>query len=131
MVRRLLFICVGNSFRSQMAEGFARHLAPQGVLVKSGGLKPASQVDPLAIQLMAELGVDISRHEPKDIDLAFARRARRVVVMGCDPEEACPAEILDWVESWDLPNPGGISLEEGRALRDVMERRVAALLQEL
>ncbi len=114
-----------------MAEGFARHLAPQGVLVKSGGLKPASQVDPLAIQLMAELGVDISRHEPKDIDLAFARRARRVVVMGCDPEEACPAEILDWVESWDLPNPGGISLEEGRALRDVMERRVAALLQEL
>lgn len=131
MVKRILFVCVGNSFRSQIAEGFARHLAPQRVLVKSGGLKPASRVDPLAVQLMAEKGIDISRHEPKDIDLAFARNAPRVVVMGCDPEEACPAEILDRVESWDLPDPGGLSLVERRGLRDDIERRVATLLRDL
>lgn len=131
MARRVLFVCVGNSFRSQIAEGFARRMAPQGVLVKSGGLRPAGRVDPVAVQLMAEKGIDITRHEPKDIDLAFARQARRVVVMGCDPEEACPAEILDRVEAWNLPNPGGLSPEESRRLRDDIERRVKALLEEL
>lgn len=131
MVKRILFVCVGNSFRSQIAEGFARRMAPQGVLVRSGGLRPAGRVDPVAVRLMAERGVDISRHEPKEIDLAFARQARRVVVMGCDPAEACPAEILDRVESWDLPAPDGLSREEGRALRDDIARRVGGLLQDL
>ncbi len=131
MAKRVLFVCVGNSFRSQIAEGFARVMAPPRVLVKSGGLRPAGRVDPVAVQLMAERGVDISRHEPKEIDLAFARQARRVIVMGCDPEEACPAEILDRVESWDLPAPDGMSLGESRALRDDIERRVEELVQGL
>ncbi|MEE9237890.1 MAG: hypothetical protein V3U52_08915 [Thermoplasmata archaeon] len=131
LVRRLLFICVGNSFRSQIAEGFARRQAPKGVLVKSGGLRPSMALDPMAVELMAERGIDISRQEPKETDLAFALRAERIVVMGCDPEEACPAEVLDRVEEWDLQDPAGMDLEEGRMLRDDIEGRIAELLEEL
>lgn len=131
MAKRVLFVCVGNSFRSQMAEGFARAQAPRGVLVRSGGLKPAPEVSPLAVRLMAERGVDISRHHPKEIDLAFARQADRIVVMGCDPAEACPAEVLDRTESWDLPDPHGSDETTGRRIRDEIERRVQGLMDGL
>lgn len=131
MVKRVLFVCVGNAFRSQVAEGFARALAPRGVLVRSGGAKPASALSGVAVQLMAEEGIDISRHHPKEVDRAFARRADRIVVMGCDPAEACPAEALDRTESWDLPDPKGLGVEEARPLRDEIERRVRGLLADL
>lgn len=131
MVKRLLFVCVGNAFRSQMAEGFARAGAPRGVLVRSGGLKPASGVSPLAVRLMAERRVDISRHTTKEVDLAFARQADRIVVMGCDPAEACPAEVLDRTESWDLPDPKGADEATGRQIRDEIEQRVQDLLADL
>ncbi len=131
MVKRILFVCVGNSFRSQIAEGFARHLAPPNVLVRSGGLKPAMEVSPLAIQLMAEKGIDISRHQPKEVDLAFARKADRIIVMGCDPKEACPAEVLDRTEDWDIPDPMGMDRDEARKLRDEIERRMRRLVEEL
>lgn len=131
MVKRVLFICVGNSFRSQMAEGFARHLAPRGVLIRSGGLRPTLDLDPLAVQLMAEKGIDISSHRPKEVDLSFARNADRIVVMGCNPEEACPAEILDRAENWDLPEPSRLDDQGARELRDEIEKRVRRLLDEL
>ncbi|MFQ5907978.1 MAG: low molecular weight phosphatase family protein [Thermoplasmata archaeon] len=131
MVKRVLFICVGNSFRSQMAEGFARHHAARGVLVRSGGVKPASQVSPVAVRLMGERNIDISLHVPKEVDMAFARQADRIVTMGCSPEEACPANILDRAEEWSLPDPGGMGEEEARGLRDEIEGRVRGLLAEL
>lgn len=130
MVKRLLFICVGNSFRSQMAEGYARSLAPKGVLVRSGGVKPKEQVDPMAVRLMAEDGVDISRHHPKEVDLAFARRADRIVVMGCDPEEACPPDVLERVEDWSLPDPKGMEYGGAKAVRNEVRKRVADLLSD-
>jgi protein-tyrosine-phosphatase len=114
-----------------MAEGFARKLAPRGVLVKSGGLKPAAELDPLAVRLMAEIGIDIFRQEPKMVDEAFALKADRIIVMGCDPREACPAQVLDRVESWSLPDPKGMEVEEARRLRDDIGRRVRELLEAL
>ncbi len=111
-----------------MAEGYARSMAPKGVLVRSGGLKPAEDVHPLAIKLMAEDGIDISRHRPKDVDMAFARQADGIIVMGCDPEEACPAEVLDRVEEWDLPDPNGLEEEAARALGEEVRQRVKRLL---
>ncbi|MFQ6012386.1 MAG: low molecular weight phosphatase family protein [Thermoplasmata archaeon] len=131
MVKRVLFICVGNSFRSQMAEGFARHHAARGVLVRSGGVTPASAVSPVAVRLMGERDIDISRHVPKEVDMAFASQAARIVTMGCRPEEACPAEVLDRAEEWSLPDPGGMGEDDARRLRDEIERRVQALLDEL
>jgi arsenate reductase len=131
MVKRVLFICVGNSFRSQMAEGFARHHAPRGVLVRSGGVKPASAVSPAAVRLMGERDIDISLHVPKAVDMAFASQADRIVTMGCSPEEACPAEVLDRAEEWSLPDPGGMGEEEARGLRDAIEGQVRGLLAEL
>ncbi|MEE8199404.1 MAG: arsenate reductase ArsC [Thermoplasmata archaeon] len=131
MVKRVLFICVGNSFRSQMAEGFARHYAPRGVLVRSGGVKPASEVSPAAVRLMGERGIDISRHTPKQVDRAFASQADRIVTMGCSPEEACPADVLDRAEEWSLSDPGGMGEAEARELRDEIDTRTQALLKEL
>jgi arsenate reductase len=131
MVKRVLFICVGNSFRSQMAEGFARHHAPRGVLVRSGGVRPAAEVSPAAVRLMWEREIDISRHTPKEVDVAFASQSDRIVTMGCSPEEACPAEVLDRAEEWSLPDPGGMGETEARALRDAIEGRTRALLDEL
>lgn len=131
MVKRVLFICVGNSFRSQMAEGFARRHAPRGVLVRSGGIKPAAEVSPAAIRLMGERDIDISRHTPKEVDMAFAGQADRIVTMGCSPEQACPAEVLDLAEEWSLPDPGGMGETEARGLRDAIETRTRALLGEL
>ncbi|MDX1534530.1 MAG: arsenate reductase ArsC [Thermoplasmata archaeon] len=131
MVKRVLFICVGNSFRSQMAEGFARRYARRGILVRSGGVKPALEISPFAVGLMAERGVDISRHTPKEVDMAFASQADRIVTMGCSPEEACPVDVLDRAEEWALPDPGGMGEAEARALRDEIETRTRALLDEL
>ncbi|MFQ5552237.1 MAG: low molecular weight phosphatase family protein [Thermoplasmata archaeon] len=131
MVKRVLFICVGNSFRSQMAEGFARHYAPRGVLVRSGGVNPASGLSPAAVRLMGERDIDISLHVPKFVDMAFASQADRIVTMGCTPEEACPAEVLDRAEEWALADPSGMGAEEARGLRDEIERRVKALLEQL
>ncbi len=131
MVERVLFICVGNSFRSQMAEGFARHYATPRVLVRSGGMKPASEVSPAAIRLMWERGIDISRHTPKAVDMAFASQADRIVTMGCSPEDACPADLLDRAEEWSLPDPGGMGEAEARELRDAIDHRTQALLDEL
>ncbi len=130
MVKRLLFLCEGNSFRSQIAEGFARHRAPKGVLVRSGGLKPGGSVHPVAVQLMAELGIDISRHVPKDIDLTFAERADRIIVMGCDPK-ALPPSVLDRVEDWAVPDPKAGGPDKARRVRDDIERRVRELLEGL
>lgn len=131
MVKRLLFICVGNAFRSQVAEGFARAQVGRRALVRSGGLKPAEALDPIAVQLMAEVGIDISRHEPKVVDATYARRADRIIVMGCDPTEACPAEVLDRVEEWEVPDPKGLALAKARNVRDAIRGRVAELVGDL
>lgn len=131
MVKRVLFVCVGNSFRSQMAEGFARHLAPRGVLVRSGGVKPALGVSPAAVHLMAEKDIDISLHVPKEVDMAFASQADQVVTMGCSPEEACPGLVLEGAEEWPIPDPEGLDEGEVREMRDEIERRVQTLLDEL
>ncbi len=125
----VVFLCVHNAGRSQMAAGWARHLAGDRVEVASGGSDPAAEVDPAAVAAMAEVGIDIAGQRPARWTEETLRRADVIVTMGCG--EACPvvpgARMLDW----ELPDPAGLSLEQVRPIRDEIGRRVRELLREL
>ncbi len=114
-----------------MAEGFARHYTREhglDVEVQSGGTLPSGRVDPLAIAVMAERGIDISHHTSHRMDLAFAEKADRVLTMGCSAEGACPARILRKVEDWGLEDPVGKDIGLFRSVRDDIDERVRRLL---
>lgn len=128
---RILFACVGNSARSQMAEGFARTLGKGLVEARSGGSKPLGRVLPEAVQVMAEKGIDISLHASKGFDEAWIRdRCDVVVTMGCG-DDACPAFVGKKMLDWDLPDPKGKPVAAFRVVRDELERRVRDLLRNL
>ena len=126
MPPRVYFICVGNAGRSQMAEAFGRQA---GLDVASAGSKPAVSVDPNAVAVMKERGLDISAAKPKGIDEAFARSARFVITMGCG--DVCPYVPGTRVRDWALADPKGKPLDEVRRIRDDIEARVRALAEEL
>jgi len=128
-MKRILFACVGNSCRSQMAEGFARALGSDVLDVRSGGSVPTGSLHPLAVAVMWERHVDISAQSSKPIDAEFARRADLIVTMGCG-EDACPAFIGKRIADWDLEDPAGKRAEVFRRIRDDIERRVRALIEE-
>ncbi|MEK6976550.1 MAG: arsenate reductase ArsC [Candidatus Thermoplasmatota archaeon] len=127
---RVLFACVGNSARSQMAQGFARAFGGVRVEARSGGSKPLGYVLPEAIAAMREKGIDISGHPSQGFDEAWVRDACDLVVtMGCG-DDACPAFIGKPLLDWDLDDPKGKPLAEFRRVRDDIEHRVRALLKE-
>lgn len=128
---RILFLCVGNAARSQMAEGFARALGGERVEARSGGAAPAGFVAPEAIEAMRERGIDIAAHRSKAIDWDFMERAHVVVSTCHEAQEACPRRFRADTRQWDLADPMGRGLEAYRAVRDEVERRVRALLGEL
>ena len=127
---RILFACVGNAARSQMAQGFAKAQGASRVEARSGGSRPAGHVEPNAIAVMAEKGIDISGHTSQGFDERWIRdECDLVVTMGCG-DDACPAFIGKPLEDWQLDDPKGKPIEEFRRLRDDIERRVRALLAE-
>ncbi|HUR61408.1 MAG TPA: arsenate reductase ArsC [Candidatus Thermoplasmatota archaeon] len=126
---RVLFACVGNSARSQMAEGFARDYG--GVLVdaRSGGSRPLGHVLPAAIAVMGEKGIDISGHPSQGFDEEWIRRSCDLVVtMGCG-DDACPAFLGKAMVDWELDDPKGRPMAEFRRIRDEIEQRVLLLLR--
>jgi arsenate reductase len=126
---RILFLCVANSARSQMAEGLARHLLGPDVQVQSAGSSP-SRVHPLAIQAMAEIGIDISGQQSKSVDTIAPENVDRVITLCAD--EVCPV-FLTRAERlhWPLPDPAAIAgadaIEGFRQVRDELARRIRAL----
>ncbi|MEA3191409.1 MAG: hypothetical protein QOD77_1991 [Thermoplasmata archaeon] len=129
MTFRVLFACVGNSARSQMAQGFARHLGGAQVEARSGGSVPLGHVLPEAVAVMRERGIDISQHASQGFDEAWVREACDLVVtMGCG-DDACPAFAGKPMEEWALPDPKGQPIAAFRAVRDDIERRVRELLE--
>lgn len=127
---RVLFACVGNSARSQMAQGFAKHLGGAQVDARSGGSKPLGYVLPEAIQAMREVGIDISAHLSQGFDEAWIRDACDLVVtMGCG-DDACPAFIGKRMVDWDLDDPKGQPLGEFRRVRGEIEEHVRMLLRQ-
>ena len=125
---RVLFACVGNSARSQMAQAFAQRYGGSRVDARSGGSRPLGYVLPEAIVAMREKGIDISHNPSQGFDEAWVRTSCDLVVtMGCG-DDACPAFIGKKIVDWDLDDPKGKSLQEFRRVRDEIERRVIQLL---
>jgi protein-tyrosine-phosphatase len=125
----VLFLCVHNAGRSQMAMGFFQRYAGDGAVGWSGGSEPGSQVNPAAIEAMKEVGIDISGEFPKPWTDEIVRAADVVITMGCG--DACPIFPGKRYEDWVLDDPAGLGVESVRPIRDEIERRVKTLLAEL
>lgn len=125
----VLFLCTHNAGRSQMALGFFTHLAGDGAVGWSGGSEPADQINPSAVQAMAEVGIDITGEYPKPWTDDIVRAADVVVTMGCG--DACPYHPGKRYENWELPDPAGKGVDAVRPIRDDIEARVRRLLAEL
>ena len=129
MTPSVLFVCVHNAGRSQMAAGFLRHLAGDAVEVRSAGSLPGDQVNPAAVEAMAEVGIDISDQRPKVLTTDAVEASDVVITMGCG--DACPIFPGKRYLDWDLEDPAGKGVESVRPIRDEIERRVTGLLGEL
>ena len=125
----VLFLCVHNAGRSQMAAGWLRHLAGDRVQVFSGGSEPAEQVNPAAIAAMSEVGIDISHKQPQRWTDDDARSADVVVTMGCG--DVCPVYPGKRYEDWELTDPAGRPVEFVRTVRDEIRERVEQLMASL
>jgi arsenate reductase len=124
-----LFLCTHNAGRSQMALGFFTHLAGYAAVAWSGGSDPAGRINPSAVAVMAERGIDISGEYPKPWTDEIVRAADVVITMGCG--DACPVFPGRRYEDWDLPDPAGKDIDDVRPVRDEIERRVRHLLTSL
>jgi protein-tyrosine-phosphatase len=125
----VVFLCVQNAGRSQMAAGWIQHLAGDGVEVFSGGSNPASEVNPAAIEAMAEIGVDISSEYPKPWTDEVVQAANIVVTMGCG--DSCPIFPGTRYLDWEVGDPAGLPLEQVRPIRDEIGERVRGIMAEL
>jgi arsenate reductase (thioredoxin) len=125
----VLFLCVHNAGRSQMALGFFQHLAGDRAVAWSGGSEPGLEVNPAAVEAMREFGIDISAEYPKRWTDEIVRAADVVISMGCG--DACPVLPGKRYEEWELDDPAGKGVDEVRPVRDEIERRVRHLLREL
>ena len=125
----VLFVCVHNAGRSQMAAGWLQHLAGDRVEVLSAGSEPADQVNAVAVEAMAEVGVDIAAAQPKVLTTDAVRESDVVVTMGCG--DACPIFPGKRYEDWALTDPAGRGIDDVRPIRDDIRRRVEALIAEV
>jgi protein-tyrosine-phosphatase len=125
----VLFVCVHNAGRSQMAAGWLTHLSGGAVEVRSAGSLPADQINPVAVEAMAEEGVDIRAERPKVLTTEAVQASDVVITMGCG--DVCPVFPGKRYEDWDLEDPAGQGIEAVRPIRDEIRRRVEALLGEL
>ena len=125
----VLFVCVHNAGRSQMAAGYLSHLAGDRVEVLSAGSAPKDQINPLAVDVMAEVGIDIAGNAPKVLTVDAVRESDVVITMGCG--DACPIFPGKRYEDWILDDPAGLDRQGVRAVRDEIRARVERLLAEL
>ena len=130
-MKKILFVCVENAGRSQMAEGFFRKIAPDAYQGISAGTKPVSEINPLAIQAMKEVDIDISQNQSKLITNEMISESSSVVNMGCMDKESCPALFVEDVADWDIEDPKGKRFEDVRIIRDSIEIKVKELVSEL
>jgi arsenate reductase len=122
----VLFVCVHNAGRSQMAAGWLRHLAGNTVDIHSAGSEPADRINPVAAQAMAEVGIDITAEQPQKLDYDTARNSDVIITMGCG--DTCPVFPGKRYEDWQLDDPAGQNVDNVRIIRDVIRTRVEQLL---
>ena len=125
----VLFVCVHNAGRSQMAAGFLRAIAGDRIEVRSAGSMPADQINPIAVEAMHEVGVDITAEQPKALTTEAVQASDVVITMGCG--DACPFFPGKRYEDWKLDDPAGQGIDAVRPIRDDIRARIEALVAEL
>jgi arsenate reductase len=129
--KTVLFVCVENAGRSQMAEGFFNQYSPEGYHAISAGTKPVSSINPKVVEAMKESGIDISSQKSKEITEDMIRNSTKIVNMGCMEKESCPTLFLYNLIDWNMEDPKGKSIEKVRQIRDEVEQRVKELVTTL
>ena len=129
--KSVLFVCVENAGRSQMAEGFFRKYAPKGFMTLSAGTKPSGDINPLAIEVIKEVGIDIRNQKSKDLTEDMMRNSTKIVNMGCMDKSFCPTLFIPNVIDWGIEDPKGKPIEKVREIRDDIDAKVRRLAAEL
>jgi protein-tyrosine-phosphatase len=130
-MKRVLFVCVENAGRSQMAEAFANHYGNGKLVASSAGVMLADKVNPVVVEVMKKKGIDISMNRPKLLTMKMAEDVDLIITMGCSVERFCPAPLLKNVIDWELEDPKGKPIEEVQKIRDEIEERVIKLIAEI
>jgi len=123
-MKKILFVCVENAGRSQMAEAFFKKHLPSGFQAISAGTKPAVRVNPVVIQAMKEVGIEIENNSPQNISQQMIDEAEIAINMRCMDKETCPALFIKDVENWQIQDPKGKPIEQVREIRDQIEQKV-------
>ncbi len=129
--KKILFVCVENAGRSQMAEGFFRKFAPKGYEPSSAGTKPIDKINPLVVEVMKEVGVDITEQNPKMLSDDMIKHSYKLVNMGCMDKESCPALFVENLINWNIEDPKSKPIEKVRKIRDEIETKVKELVTNL
>ena len=131
-MKTIVFVCVHNSGRSQMAEAFFNQMAEGKALALSAGTQPGDKVHPVVVEAMKEVGIDISGNKPKMLTMEMIEKADKMITMGCgaDAGGLCPAGFIE-TEDWALDDPKGKTIAEVRIIRDEIKRRVGDLVAEI
>lgn len=130
-MKKILFVCVENAGRSQMAEAFFKKFIPKGFEVISAGTNPSDKVNPIVLQAMNEIGIDMNNQTPKTISQQIISESEKTVNMGCIDKELCPALFLKDVLDWQIPDPKGKPIEQVREIRDQIKEKVMMLIKSL
>jgi protein-tyrosine-phosphatase len=130
-LKKILFVCVENAGRSQMAEAFANHHGTGKLVASSAGVMLADRVNPVVVEAMKEKGIDISMNKPQLLTTKMTEEADMIITMGCSVEKICPAPLLKNVVDWGLEDPKNQPIEKVRLIRDEIEKRVLKLISDI
>ena len=128
-MKRVLFVCVENAGRSQMAEAFAKKYGKDKIIASSAGNKPAEKVNSTVAEALKERGIDVSMNKPKSLTFQMTQEADLIVTMGCDDQGICPGPFFKPTIDWRLEDPKGKSIERVREIRDEIEQLVLKLIE--
>ncbi len=128
MLKKVLFVCVENAGRSQMAEAFAKKYGKNKLIVSSAGNKPAEKVNLVVVEAMKEKGIDLSENKPKQLTFQMAQDSDLIITMGCNTQGICPGPFFKPTIEWALEDPKDKPIEKVREIRDEIERRVQKLI---
>ncbi len=130
-IHNILFVCVENAGRSQIAEAFFRKYAPEKFNVFSAGTTPSTQLNPLVVKVMKEIGIDLDEQQPKLLSNKMIENSFKTINMGCMDKESCPSLFVDAVLDWNISDPKEKSLDEVRKIRDTIKTEVMNLIDSL
>jgi protein-tyrosine-phosphatase len=129
-MKKILFVCVENAGRSQMAEAFANHYGKDKIVASSAGINLADKVNATVVKAMKEKGIDISNNKPKLATPKMVEEADLIITMGCGAADLCPGPFFKTTVDWGLEDPKGKPIEKVREIRDEIERRVKTLIEQ-